>query len=474
MKKRKSLTIAGAGLMVAVLAVVIGSLCSSLFWGNRQRPIENAAQIYTDAIENIQSSANLSYTVTQTKEQVIGSESFHLESKQQVTFTQLQTADFRGSVNETMKAGGHTVSLCETFANGMGYFTVENTCFTNKLSKAAYLARQIPAVTATPSLYSSITGYKQNGSFVILLEQGSAPESWSKAEGLDFISSGATVTINQNGQLEKTVYSATYSESGSNIFLSVTVELNPWEDTVISPPEGPFTPIDDPDIPRMLEIACGYLLEAQSITSQYQDRIHCQAFGDLRTQTITLTAVNSDMWASLTETLTTVENTGNIGAGSTLAKKELYKGGVLKTVVDGIEQSITQPDAQTIQTRCQDILVGTIILPQYIETATIVEDTDTYRIEFSANETFSALLGDEACVTLYQNTQILLEHADDYTADTTCYLTIYKNSGLPVSSGFQYVGVYTMDGLPYRMEFSADQQYDLLYDTAYQTIEAGA
>ena len=474
MKKPKSLMIAGAGLTGAVLAVVIGLLCSALLSGSRQKPIENPAQIYTDAIAKIQVSQDLSYTVTHTKEQVIGSEAFHLESQQQVTFTHLQTTDFRGSVNETLKAGAHTVSLSESFANGIGYFTVENTCFTWELSQGAYLARHIPAVVATPSLYNRITGYEQNGSYVILLEHASAPESWFKADGIDFVSSGATVTISRSGQLERTVYSATYTAGGATVFLSVTVELNPWEDTVISLPEGPFTPIDDPDIPRMLEVACGYLLEVGSITSQYKDRIHCQAFGDLRTQTITLTAMNSDTWASLTETQITVENTGNIGAGSTLTKKELYKDGVLKTVVDGIEQPVTQPNAEAIQTHCQDILVGTIILPQYIENASVVEDTDTYRMEFAAKEAFSTLLGDEACATLYQNTEILRAHAEDYTADTTCYLTINKTTGLPVNSGFRYVGVYTMDGLPYRLEFSADQQYNLLYDTAYKTIEAGA
>ncbi len=474
MKKRKSLIISGAGLTGAVLAVVIGLLCTALFSGGRQKPIENAAQIYTDAIAKVQSSENLAYTVTQTKEQVIGNETFHLESQQQITFTQLHTADFQGSVNETLKAGAHAVSLCETFANGMGYFTVENTRFTSALSKAAYLARHIPAVAATPSLYGNITGYEQNGSYVILLEQGSAPESWINTDSMDFASSGATVTISRTGQLEKTVYSATYTEDGANVFLSVTVALKPWEDTIISPPGGPFTPIDDPDIPKMLEIACGYLLEAQSITSQYQDRIHSQAFGDLRNQTITLNAVRADTWSSLTETQITLDNTGNIGAGSTLTKEELYKDGILKTIVDGVEQPNTQPDTESIQTHCQDILVGTIILPQYIQAATIVEDIDSYRIEFTANEVFGALLGDEACATLYQNTQILREHAEDYTANTTCYLTIQKKTGLPVNSGFQYVGIYTMEGLPYRMEFSADQQYNLLNDTAHQTLEAGA
>jgi hypothetical protein len=474
MNKRKSLIISVFGLTGAVLAVLLWMLCAALLSDVRQTPIENAAQIYADAIEKVQLSPNLSYTITETKEQVVGNETFHLESQKQVTFTQLQTVDFQASVTEAMKAGSYTVSLSETFADGTGYFTVENTCFTSELSKADYLARHIPAVAATPSLYGKITGHKENGSTVILLEQGSAPESWINTDGTDFISSGATVTISQNGQLEKTVYSATYKEDGATVFLSVTVALKPLENTVISLPEGPFIPIDDPNIPRMLEIACGYLLETQSITSQYQDRIHSQAFGDLRTQTITLNALSTDTWSSQTKIQVTLDNTGKIGAGSTLIKEELYKDGILKTIVDGVEQPNTQPDMESIKTHIQDILVGTIILPQYIQAATIVEDIDSYRIEFTANEVFGALLGDEACATLYQNTQILREHAEDYTANTTCYLTIQKKTGLPVNSGFQYVGIYTMEGLPYRMEFSADQQYNLLNDTAHQTLEAGA
>lgn len=478
MKDRKRLILAVSGFIIVLLTVMIAVISASFNTAsnsNAHSTLVNAAQIYSDAVAKLQSAHDLSYKVTQKKEIIIGSEAFNEFAEQSVRFESLGTEAFRGSVTETLQVGDHTVSVSEFYADDTGYFTIENTCFSANISQDSYIARYVPAAPVTASLYGSITGYEQDNSYVINFVQASEIEPWIQNSGASFISSQAAVHISRKGHLEKTVYNTSYTIENRFVRQSVTVEMKEPEESPIQLPQGPFTPVEDPDAPRMLEIATGYLLELVSVTSHYQERIHCQAFGDLRNKNITINAVNTDTWASLTETAITLENTGNIGSVSTLTSTELCSNGTVKTTLNGIDQPVTDEDPKTVQTRCQDILVGTIILPQYIQTVSVVEDSNSYRIEFTANETFSALLSAEACATLYQNTEILREHAEDYKTDTTTsYLTISKATGLPIASGFHYAGIYTIDALPYRLEFSADQQYELLNDTASKAINAEA
>ena len=76
-----------------------------------------------------------------------------------------------------------------------------------------------------------------------------------------------------------------------------------------------------------------------------------------------------------------------------------------------------------------------------------------------------------ACKTLYDNPDILSEQTESYSVDISVgYLRIDKDTGLPIASGFRYLGTYTIDSLPYRLEFRADQQYTILNDSVHEEL----
>ena len=70
---------------------------------------------------------------------------------------------------------------------------------------------------------------------------------------------------------------------------------------------------------------------------------------------------------------------------------------------------------------------------------------------------------------------MLDELAASNTTDVMeCYLELDKNSGLPVASGIRYSGTYTIEDVPYQLRFDADQNYDIVCETAIEEINKAA
>jgi hypothetical protein len=91
---------------------------------------------------------------------------------------------------------------------------------------------------------------------------------------------------------------------------------------------------------------------------------------------------------------------------------------------------------------------------------------------YTANAAFADQMRINALKTLYQDPDILSDQTESYKVDTaTCYLKLDKATGLPVASGFCYMGTYQIDTLPYRLEFRADQQYEIQNDCAQNILD---
>lgn len=474
MKNKHRLIYLGSGLVAVLLLIIIVS-CSM---GATPESLADADVLYENAVAAVTNASNLSLNITQQKEITVGNETFNETSTQTVTYEGLDSEHLQVAMEETLQAGSHTVTITELYADGVGFFTVEEGRFTFSANRDEYLARYTPAVLLDTSLYSSITGTRAKGIACITFAQPSGFEPWLDIENAELISAVGTAYIDKAGQLTESRYELTYTQGNAYIRQSITVEPVDALHSPIQIPEdtSAYTPISDPNILRLLEIACGHLLEATSVTSTYTDTILCHAFGDQRSQSIVINAVSADQLDAQVDTSVSLSNSGKLGSASTVSKTERFSNGIYTVVVnDGEETAKSDIDAAAMHSYCQDILVGTMALPQYITGASVTETEDTYQIRFTASEDFGQLLQKEACLTLYQDADILSKQAQSYRTDSVlCYLTLHKSTYLPVASGFHYVGIYTIDALPYPLEFRADQQYRLLDDHTTANTEAGA
>lgn len=470
---RRSIAIIGS-VMLLLFAVVIFLVATTL--SDAPDPtyptIENASVIYEDAIDILNSSDNISLRISYKKETLLGDEFLTEQSVQNITYQGLVSDSLKASATEKLMVGNHTVELSEIFTEGNLYLTIDDCQFFGDMDSKSYLSRYSPAQLLHTELYKTITGENTGNGYTIFFSDPLNIESWASTNTTQLRQSSGTAYIDASGQLTKSVYTVSYTVDNLHIRLSATVEIIYDNTAPISVPSNTETYIKltSPDAPRMMEKACGYLLDATDVQGTCIDTIYCEAFGDTRKQTVTLKTAQNTAWSAQVDTSVEIINSSKAGTSTNYTQQEIFKDNTYTISVDSAPKTINKDiDINAMRSYCQDLLVGTILLPQHIANASVSESEDMYIIELTGNDSFAKIIDAEACATLYQNPHILSETAQSYEVDTMrCYLTIDKNTGLPIGSGLDYKGSYTIEQFPYLIAYQSDHQYTIL------TEEAGA
>lgn len=468
MKKRFRINAVLCCALLIVLSILTVLLCRSCT--DSEAPtyptIDNAPALYDTAVNVINSAKDLSLQISYKKETLIGNEFITEQSKQHITYEELNTDLMRAYTEETLMVGDQTINITEVYSKDKIYLTVDGCQFQGAMDAEAFIIRHIPAQLLNAELYDTISGIDTDNGYMLTFSDATALESWVQANGASYKQANCTAYISTDGYLTKSIYTVSYAVADINVRLSATVEISYDNASPVQLPENVdnYIELECPDAPRILEKACGYLLDASSINAVCKDSIYCEAFGDQRNQTVTLRTSQDNSWSAQIDTQVELINNSKSGSATTYTQKELFADNVYSISVDNAPPTISDDiDISAMRSYCRDLLVGTIILPQYITGATITEEDNFYTIHFTGNETFAILIDAEACSILYKDDGILRNTAQSYTTTTmNCFLKIDKTTGLPVSSGFDYQGLYSIENLPYQLLYQSDYQYALL------------
>lgn len=478
--KRRLLVVSAAIAATAVMAI-LGYLILSGAMANRPNqaliPIADAAIVYDDAAAAVAAAENVKLTISKTKETTVQTHTFLEITQQSLSYLGLGSENMRANLEETLTIGSHSVSIRETYLDGIGYTAMENSYFSSPMSAAEYQERFVPLLLLDPALYSSITGVDSGDTYILSFENASDPETWALEEGSVFIEARGTAYVTHDGQLSKSVYAVTYSRGNAQIRMTVTAETAPYDQEIHLPANiSEYIHIDYLDGPRQLERASGYLVQANNVTSRYIDSTYVQAFGDSRTQEITLHTHRDDHWSALVETCITDRNDSRADQASQLDKTELFNGSEYFVSTNGSNpQPDTEVDVDEMYSYCQNLLVSTVMLPQYISSAQLTHSDAALRIHFGVSDAFTQLIRSNACQALYQDPALLDTLAQSNTADTIeCYLELDQTTGLPLAAGILFNGTTTIEGLSYELHFQADQTYDLTSQEALTEINKAA
>lgn len=463
--------LAACGIILLITVTVIISAFSGGVTSKTSRSIsvKKAFSLYDQATEKLQSQKNISMTVKQTKNTAIAGDVFSEESKQEIVYTDLGTEEMCGSVVQRLTIGSHAVSIQEVYAKNTGYFTVQGASFRGSITQEAYLARYLPSTPITATLYDTVSAVKTGDTTVITFTDAKAPESWLTEEYDAFHTADGTAYIDDEGHLIRSDYNVSYSVNGVQIHIHSIIEINNNTNTRIKIPKNTksYTKIQYLDAPRALEVACGYLMGADTVTANYKSEIGYQAYGDNRTEKITLNIHNGDTWAARMDTDIVLTNTSLGEPVSKISQTETFVDGKYSVSLNNTPGE-TELDEATMKTLCRDQLVGTILLPEYIKSAQIAETEDGYRIQFAATEVFAELIRSDICLRLYQQADQISQKYK--TKDLSCYLDLDKNTNLPIGAGISYSGTYKKDGISYSMTSKTHQTYDLTSATAHSAI----
>ena len=142
-------------------------------------------------------------------------------------------------------------------------------------------------------------------------------------------------------------------------------------------------------------------------------------------------------------------------------KAESFSNGQYHIATDDSE-TVQDPSihAEAMNTYFRNQLISTIMLPEYIDSCTVVNSNETVRFQFTGNNAFAEFLCQNAGQQLYADAELLTDKATPIeTANLTCYLEIDGITSLPLGSGIHYAGSYKAEGLPYSFTYDACQAY---------------
>lgn len=484
--KKRIITICAIAATV-ILVVLIGC---AILWSppsedptvSSLTPVDDAVSIYDNAISDFRKSGSATMEITTTTQLVINREVFTEHTQKRLSYRGLGTEEFAVTSDELLTIGDHALEISEAYSSGTAYVTIDESNFRADYSAQDYQKRLVPAVLFDPALYWKTSGLDNGSQYLLSFKQPKSAEHWVEKTDWDFADAQGFALVDYSGKLLECTYSATYhhyvlEEIKETLHLTVNVDYSSGNIEIKLPEDSSrYTHISYLDGPRMLEKASGYLLQADTVSSVYQDRVFCQAFGDEREKYISLHTANSEGFSALVNTETQLSNTGRVGDITHHLHSELFTDGVYTIRVDDGEP--TENDSFTVeavQDYCKNQLVSTIMLPRDILDARITETELTLEIRFIPKVAFASIISTNACQTLYQKPELLNELADGNTTETlTGCLTLNKRTGLPLSSGIEYGGLYNIEGLPYQLEYKADQSYHIPSTYAQDQIKEAA
>jgi len=460
MKKRYIAAVIG---VLALTLLIIGLV---MFVESNKAPMQltDAATIYKNASDATRDIPDMVYRVSRTLEITVKDNSFSEQSKATVSCIGLGSDLMQASIEETLTSGKHKSNISEIYHRETAYVSINNSNFSCKIAVVEYQKKMIPIVPLTGDLYNEITGVDTHEEYVIYLSNASAPEEWLNIDGYTLTKASGTAYVSYTGMLIKCVYIAEYAKNDVQFRQTVITELTADTPDVKSPdtPEL-YQEVDNIDGLRMLERASGYMTQMENVRAKSSESTYFEAFGDRRTQEITTEIKKASGWSASIDTTMRLSNDSRVGQDSEYTQSELFKNGIYTlTKKDTPPAQNAEITEEHMQTYCQNILVSTVMLPEYITQCTVQNSENRIRYTYLANEAFASKVSSNACQNLYQDASLLERISQNNTTQTVLgYLDIDSITGLPVGSGLQYTGTYTAEGIVYQMQFSAGQIYEI-------------
>lgn len=459
--------------ITAICAVIMLSLIAYLILhlvhgasGNYPEAIyiENASKIYDTAVINTKEYSDLDLQIKDIHHITANGHVYSKEIEQFITYKDMHSQQMTAAVEEIQTIGNHSVNVFEVYSNNTIYLDIESSCFRTPSDADTFRNRYAPAIPLHAELYGEITGLDTGSSYIIVFKSPFKAESWIAKDTVNLSETWAVAYVSRSGELEKSVYYVSYNEDGVTIRRAITVALD-YSASNIDIPEDTleYTPISYIDGPKELEISCGYLLSAKNISAQTNDTIFFEAYGDKRLQQINIQANFDNSLTARVDTNRTLENTSHTGEISTHKQTQIFENNTYSISENGGD--FKEDDTVTsdhMRSYYQNLLVSTIMLPQYISDANESINSGIKTITFSIDSVFADQMISNACQTLYQKPDLMdtLESSHKLTK-LTAYIKLNAVTGIPLSSGIMYSGTHNINNFDYLLAYTIDQTYKI-------------
>lgn len=422
--------------------------------------------LYLSAANELKNRSSLELDIRTEKSVRIGEDTYHESAIQTLTYQYAGTDKMLASNTEILSFDGYSILIQETYGAGNVYYTVDGSNFMGQMDGESFLDRFVPAVLADPTLYKTISTEETDDGCTYIFSDAVQAESWLVLENVELMEATATATINALGDLTQSTYRITYSYGGAEISQSFTASPDESPVAQIQLPKYPdeYTQLTFPDLPRLLEVTCGYVSQATQISSEITQSYISQAGGVYRGQSynIDLSGKDDDLMVRSDCSITVID----LSRGSdtvTHTQTEHYQDKHYTLTENGkVTTQTSDLSPKDMRAFIINRLIENVALPQYLVDCEWVDLGSTYLFTFNCSEDMALLIQDMVSDTLFDDGSLLLSMADSYeTTEMSGYLGIDKYTGLPTAVGYLYSGNHIVEEQPYALSYQVDQSFRL-------------
>ena len=423
---------------------------------------ENALTLYQQAINNTLNTDDTRIIVTRSLTRTIGEETFNESSKKIISLDQSDAERRRCHIYEELSIASNTVILEDSYIDDLHFFSISGAKFYSEEDGEDIVKSIATSVTLTPSLYTVITGTESKETYQINFSEATKPEDMPAEGSVQLLTASGSSLLSKDGELLSCLYSTSYQVN--NILYDIHYEAH-FEtaslEIAVPTDVDAYLHLTEPQSVKMLEQTVGYLLQAKSVSANYQEEIYFEALGDRRVKEIVLSSQETDSLHAKIVTEITSTNDSRLGWQAHSIKEEIFKDQQYTfSLNNGSFSSNPSIHADAMQQYLHNQLISTIMLPAFISSCTATATGSVLRLEFTGNAAFAEFLYQSAGQQLYQDSRLMDSNNSLIQTDRLiCHLEIDTETGLPLSSGIHYYDNYKIEGLPYSFTYTATQEY---------------
>lgn len=435
-------------------------------------PLPTPEELYAEAVSLLNSTPAYILTIQTERTVTVDGADFKESSQQVVTYNGFGTELFSAAAQETVDSDGYVTTYDERFQDGTLYTTIDDSLyFKGAMTADEYISRFAPVVMLDAALYGDITA---DGD-VLTFSAPTAGESWIVPEYGALVDATGTAALSADGGIDAYTYAVTYAIGGAEIHYDIEMDVDTASDGNLAPldEDTEYIELEFVDAPRFIEQAAGYLWQpdgVHSVSASITESVTTHAGGAIRNQS---TVINS--WGTKDDYMGNVDISiylMSAGGTDSYEQKERFHDKTYTISTDGgtpVKQAGVS--ASAFQKYCIDSMCSIFPPVSYLSGCTATDLGSIYFLELTFNEEMAEALKGGAVSVFWGEPDYLDELADGYrTQEMSGYLSIDKNTGLPLAAGYYYEGYHTLEGDEYMLSLQQDQSYDLVSTSAYETI----
>lgn len=421
-------------------------------------PTTPLEQRYAEARAAIEESKNLVLGYTISEERVIGENRFTKNVTGEASYSNINRTQMTAIVEETLDLGAYSCTYAETYCKGEAHAVVNDCRFGAALTSKEFVARQIPAVLLTESLYQTVESEPgEEDTILIRFSEPVALEDWV-GDG-ELISASGTALLDSEGHLLQTEYRAEYTTEKVSYTLHMTVTVKAPKTLDLSAVhiahDQESIPLTNLDAPRALLETVADVYAAESLACRMTEIIDSEAIplGYSQETGISFRGTEETLEAETSYAVSYWDYRGEV---TEKRQSEQFRDGVYTVSVDGGEASENSGiTATAMRQYCEDTVLSGLFAMKYLKDAVAQEEDGVLRFTFTGNDAFCT----DLMLQLSEFLQVDLDGQAQSMETLTAggYLTVDGETGLPVGIGMYFSRYHTMNSIRYKLSYSLDE-----------------